>query len=252
MALLLKCGAIFLHIPKTGGSWVTEVLEDQGLVSRRICHIHADLHQVLRYQDLYRTVGKELSAHLKAFLPLNLKRRINRTLGQNTNEVLWPGQSEQVDRTPYIFCFVRHPVGWYESIWRYLSKWNWPNLGNPYDINDWHPKSLLNGLGNSDFNQFMRNVLAKRPGYVTEMYGWYTLPGVNFVGKQERLVDDLVLVLKELNVRFDEERMRSYRPINVTRKKADQIVWDQVVLEEVLQLEAAALKRYGYRCHKPV
>ena len=49
MAVMLKCGAIFLHIPKTGGSWVTDVLADQGLIKKQIGQIHADLVRVLYY-----------------------------------------------------------------------------------------------------------------------------------------------------------------------------------------------------------
>ena len=34
MALLLKGGAVFLHVPKTGGRWVGKVLEESGFAVR--------------------------------------------------------------------------------------------------------------------------------------------------------------------------------------------------------------------------
>ncbi len=246
MALLLKCGAVFLHLPKCGGSWVTEVLEEQKLVKRRICHIHADVSQVQRYLNVTRTISNELFDHVKAFFPLETKQKINQIVKPNNAMDEWPGQSKQIDRSPYMFCFVRHPLRWYESFWRYMSKHKWPKLGNKYDVNNWHPKALLNGTENNDFNQFMRNVLTTRPGFVTEMYGWYTLPAVNFIGKQEYLTDDLIIVLKQLNVRFDEERIRKYHRVNSSKTKSNKIVWDNQLLEEVTQLELAGIKRYGF------
>lgn len=246
MALLLKCGAIFLHVPKTGGSWVTKVLEDQGLVRRRICHIHADMHQVLRYLKVTKTIHHELLNYAKAFLSVKIKQRIKGILQKNNQKSVWPGQSEQIDSTPFIFCFVRNPFDWYESIWRYMNKWNWPNLGNPYDVHDWHPKAMLNNLGDQSFNKFIGNIIDKRPGYITEMYGWYTMPGINFIGKQEDLAVDLIAVLTQLNVKFDEGLIRSSKPVNVSKTKDDKIIWDNALREDILKLEYVAMRRYGY------
>ncbi|HRV93786.1 MAG TPA: sulfotransferase family 2 domain-containing protein [Anaerolineae bacterium] len=240
MALLLKCGAVFLHIPKTGGSWVTKVLDDQGLIERKICHIHADWFQALRYINIGTTVKQELSAHVKSHLSENFKRGLRQAVNNRKT-------NSEIDQSPYIFCFVRHPLKWYESFWRYMCAQNWPRLGNQYDVNDWHPNAILNGLGDPEFNQFVRNIIAKRPGFVTEMYGWYTWSGVNFVGKQERLVEDLLTVLRQLNVTFDEDRIRNYRPVNVSsQKNSNKIVWDESLHNEILRLESAAIRRYCY------
>lgn len=244
MALLLKCGAVFLHIPKTGGSWVTEVLEEQGLIQRHICHIHSDLHQVLRYLHISKTLSYELSAHIKPYISLDLKRKLNVWSRQVTFKSLQ--ETQVIDNTPYIFCFVRHPLHWYESFWRYMCKQKWPILGNQYDPNNWHPNAPLNGLGNTDFNQFVRNVIRMRPAYVTEMYGWYTLPGTNFVGKQENLAEDLITVLTELDVKFDSDRIRQHQPANVTESKSTPFRWDEQLCQDLLKLEMATFRRYGY------
>ena len=47
MSVLLKGGAVFLHIPKTGGSWVHKVLKDTGLSVGSFDHKHADFDRVL-------------------------------------------------------------------------------------------------------------------------------------------------------------------------------------------------------------
>jgi len=96
MALLLKSGAVFLHIPKTGGTWVTQVLEECGLIRCRFSHKHADLHRVM-YSPRYCPWQ-----HAKRCL------RFGRAWHAGVADA-------------YKFCFVRHPLRWYESWWRYMK-----------------------------------------------------------------------------------------------------------------------------------
>ena len=55
MAILLKCGAIFLHIPKTGGNWASNVLEENDLVFANIGGRHAGPEQLTGFERLFRT-----------------------------------------------------------------------------------------------------------------------------------------------------------------------------------------------------
>ena len=225
MALVLKGGAVFLHIPKTGGNWVTAVLRECGLVEGSIGTKHADINRVLFPSMSTRREIRRLRV---------LKRFVKRLLFYSRDK-------------PFMFCFVRHPLTWYESWFKYMSQSNcrWRNWGDEKDINRWHPGALLNGLGDSSFNQFVRNVIGKRPGYVTELYGWYTAPEVDFVGKQENLREDLIQVLNILNLEFDEDFVRNFRKVGVSPQE-DKITWDPDLREEVLKLEYAGIVRYGY------
>jgi len=76
--------AIFLHIPKTGGTWVTNYFRETGMIQEEI--------EILRESDVtpgYK--GMVYMAHIAADqLP-------------STNDL--------------IFCFVRHPLTWYRSYW---------------------------------------------------------------------------------------------------------------------------------------
>lgn len=47
MAVILKDGSVFLHIPKTGGTWVTSVLRELGLARCSIGHRHANWPHIL-------------------------------------------------------------------------------------------------------------------------------------------------------------------------------------------------------------
>ncbi len=223
MALLLKNGAIFLHIPKTGGKWVADVLTRSGHVKRKLSHKHCGIHQ------LYSPTNRDAPRTLKRFLR-----------GTGRASVSGP--------RPYLFCFVRNPLSWYESWFRYMSQpeMNWRNYGHEIDLRRWHPNSMLNGLGAADFNQFIRNVIAKRPGYVTELYGWYTTPQVNFIGKQESIREDLLAVLKQMNLSVDESLIYESARVGASKTPRQNVTWDPALNEEVKRLEYAGLVRYGY------
>ena len=222
MALVLKNGAVFLHVPKTGGNWITAILEDLGLVDRSIAHKHADIDHF--------------------FAPFYQNKKSKTTITKYIfRNVFFP-----CTKKPFMFCFVRNPLSWYESWFKYMSqpKMNWQNFGNERNIYGWHPNSMLNGLGNNDFNAFIENVINKRPGFVTEMYGWYTRPQMDFIGKQENLADDFMSVLKIMDLEFDEDFIRSYKPVGVSPES--DIVWDEGLKRKLAICEYAGLLKYGY------
>jgi hypothetical protein len=204
--------ALFLHVPKTGGNWVSDVLDENDLVFANVGGRHC-ADQMHEFEYFFRLSH----AYYKPNRPL------------------------------YRFCFVRHPLRWYESWFCMQQSLGWPTWGDsgghgglPY----WNPTVELDGLGNSDFNTFVANVIKHRPGFVTSMYNRYTARGAYFVGQQERLVDDLITVLRELRVQFDEQRIRAHAPANVSRPIP--IIWEPSLQQEMLRLEASAIQGYGY------
>jgi hypothetical protein len=219
MALLLKGGGVFLHVPRTGGNWVTTVLKEAGLVQRDIgYHKHLDWHRTADCRQL-QSFGTRL-----------LPRCFWRAFGAD-----------------FTFCFVRHPLSWYESWWRYMSqsKVNWKDFVDDSNPRYWHPNSALAGLGDADFGSFVRNVLSKRPGYVSEMFGWYAHPSIGMVGKQESLREDLVRALHLQNLNFDEQFFMEYPTVGVSQVQ-EEIVWEDSLRDEALRVEHATIARYGY------
>ncbi|QQE11248.1 hypothetical protein JD969_17390 [Planctomycetota bacterium] len=220
MALLLKNNAVFLHIPKTGGNWVRKVLEQQKLIKREIGHKHCDIDRVL--YDPYLTVN-----------PI-----------RSTSWVM-SGRKPTYPQ-PYTFCFVRHPIAWYESWFNYMTKrgWNdWPHRKGPID---WHPCAPLNKAANTDFRIFIYNIITQQPGYVTQLYSWYTKRGVTYVGKQESLVEDMIRILIDMKVDFNEQEIRDLSPINVSSSSTNSLSWDSQLQDEILKLEHSVLRQYKY------
>ena len=224
MALVLKNGSIFLHIPKTGGNWVTHVLKNQGLVEREISHKHSDLARTVSALSTPR------QATLKEFL---LRRPV---------DLRGPGEK------PFIFTFVRHPLRWYESWFKYQSQdtRNWKYWGEEGALSKWHPNASLNGLGSTSFSEFVRNVQVKKPGYVTELFFSYATPEVDFIGKQESIRHDLCAALEKAEIDFDANYILHEKKVGVSKPKAANITWDEPLREEVMRNEWPALRRFGY------
>ena len=235
MAVELIDGSIFLHIPKTGGTWVTEVLADCGLIKRKFAHKHLDAAR-LSLADRVAD-GKDL---LRELIWPKFKRKIVRGLGFQAPEPPFLPQGR------FCFMFVRNPLKWYESYWRYSVGLHWRAFDTADNPFQWHPLDDLRNLRNDDFNEYVRGIARKHPGFVAYLYGLYHAPQVRFVGRQESLVDDLVAVLRTLDLPFDEQFVRSRKPINVSRVSETAAVWDPELKREVERLEYAAFARYGY------
>jgi hypothetical protein len=226
MALLLKNNAVFLHIPKTGGTWVRNVLKEFDLVQGPLGHGHSDFERAYWHAKLHHD--------------LKVVRYIFR------RAIHSPRAQLIMKPDAFKFCFIREPLGWYESWWRFMMSIDWRILGDEADPHNWHPNSMLNGLGSPDFNTFMHNLNKKRPGYVTEMYGWYIRPGVNFVGKMENMVADLAKAFELMKIDIGEDRIRAVPRQNESPSHIAKPEWDPKVKRETLRLEYAGYVRYGY------
>lgn len=213
MAILLKGGGIFLHIPKTGGNWVAELLEVNNLVFAYFGEKHANLEQINSFERWFRLSQK----YAKPNKPFTK------------------------------FCFVRNPFSWYESWFKMQCQLNWPRWGSEPDV--WHPNAALNGLGSQDFNEFISNILKRCPGYVTQLYSWYTLPAIDFIGRQERLADDLIKILETLGADFDDDAIRKAARVN--KSEEIEIEWHPDLKKEIARTEYSVFKQFGYESLLP-
>jgi len=197
---LVGSNALFLHIPKTGGSWVEEALIRSGVQTEAPPTI-----QGVTYRH--------------CLLPMFEKRY------------------------PFEFTFVRHPLSWYESWWKFLAgTWTICEPGV------WHPQRTLERCSTDSFSEFIRLCIEHEPGYVSRMYEWYIGPVgfefVNYVGRFESLADDLVHVLRLLGETFSLDLVRGLDPLNVSRKLCGEPVWDPDLKRQMLAVEAPAIRRF--------
>lgn len=234
MALLLNCGAVFLHIPKTGGLWVRQVLEDEGLVHHRLpTHEHADMERVMNISRCGsdRQLGRYVAA-----------RRIEKVFRK------WPSLRLSTPDLPtdtFTFCFVRHPLKWYPSWYRYMIQEQWPEAKESPRIEKWTPFAPPRQCRGADFNDTMRRLAGHFPGYASSLFDRYAATNISFVGKQENLTEDLIAVLRKLNVNFDEDRIRGRGKINATKSPSSDL-WDPELKRLYEKLDYRAIYRFGY------
>jgi hypothetical protein len=215
MAELLRSGAVFIHVPKCGGNWVREALRELGLWRCRIGYKHSTPERI---NDVWRHHRMQFLRHLP------------------TRPDVTPGKL----RRAFKFCFVRNPLTWYESWWKFMAG-SW----HPWEVGRWHPQRPIDDCGDDDFNVFLENVLRVRPGYVSEMYGWY-VEGCHFVGRCESLASDLVRALEASGTRVAPGRLDRIPPSNVSESRLGAPAWNSELLRRIVASEEQAIERFGY------
>jgi len=148
-----------------------------------------------------------------------------------------------------VFAFVRHPAAWLRSFWRYNVKEKKTNsLNSWYEID---PAFDFRKAWSRDFETFIKRYLDHYPGRVGEVFDLYAGPAddpIDFIGRQERLVDDLVEALTRFDVPFDETKLRAHKRANqsASPKLNQASKYPPDLRAEVMQAEADTLRRYGY------
>lgn len=147
------------------------------------------------------------------------------------------------------FAFVRHPVPWYESLWKFV---NTPgaslDFGRP---GEWHPFKELPLVPGVPFDQFVAAIIASRPGFLTAMLEAYIgppgAPRVQAVGRCEELPGSLIGCLEKLDVSLDVRQRQTItrcKPVNVSRCQLGVPVWPASLKRDVLHLERAVIERW--------
>lgn len=133
----------------------------------------------------------------------------------------------------FSFCFVRHPVEWMRSSWAFR-----------YRIRGVGSTAPIHKLWVDEFQPFVLNVLKQYPdGYVTQLYQYYvgvSADGVDFIGRQENLVDALVRALTLAGEDFDEQALRSVGRRNVAAARPEMVelcALDKGIERDVLTTE---------------
>jgi hypothetical protein len=79
------------------------------------------------------------------------------------------------------------------------------------------------------------------------MYGWYAPPGeIDFVGRTESLVADLLEALKGAGIDVNEEAIRNTGKVNTSPRRVNRPDWDDDLRDAVRRLEAPVFERFEY------
>lgn len=224
MAILLE-NSLFLHVPKTGGSWVREALRSNPSYLE-ITHPNYSVH--LELTNVRKLLGGDTIPpgyvfHDAASCEVSLSLAEERLARFRSGEQL------------FTFAFVRHPAAWWPSFWRFRTTTHW-EMQHAVD-------SICRA---DDLDQFVRNVLREIPGWCSTMYEKFVGSSeepICFVGHQESLVDDLLTALKTADETINEQAIRSTAAQNVTSGKTNGNL-DPFLKGRLFEAERRAIERF--------
>jgi hypothetical protein len=206
---LLLPNSVFVHIPKTAGQWVAQAIINAGIDAREIGVVHASPDELV--------------------------------------------QSDAGVRRRIVFSFVRHPLTWYPSMWAHRMDDGW---NEPIDDPQWFTPKWIEFWADftarcrsETFAGFVRACTGAYPsGFVAMLYEAYTA-GCSYVGRYERLADDLVGILRAAGEDFDAARLVATPPQNVrggNRVRRGEASYDEDLAARVLETERNVLDRFAY------
>jgi hypothetical protein len=136
------------------------------------------------------------------------------------------------------FAFVRHPLDLYRSYWQFKMTYGWDD------------KNVMDQACCSEhFQTFVTCILERFPGIVSnsldEFFG-ENYDQVNFVGKYENLVDDLIFVLRIAGETYSEECIRKLPPCNVSDKTKYPAAFTPMLVRRIMISEQRMIERFGY------
>ncbi|SIS57531.1 hypothetical protein SAMN05421759_101516 [Roseivivax lentus] len=212
MALLLKDDIVYLHIPKTGGNWLTKILSDHDLVVASVSHKHAT------YDLIAGQVRQAKGGYFR-------------------RRVLPKGKLRYL-------AVVRHPMRWYESWFKYQTSKEFRRWGQPGQAANWHVMSPLNEITDDDFNTFLDKITTRAPGFVSGMYAAYCAASGAHILKNETIRDDLAAFNRAAGLGIPETAIFDSPAHGVSPRMT--LTWDPALFDRVARLEAAALAAHGY------
>lgn len=187
---------LFLHVPKTGGSYVAGALQATlGIPA-------------IDFSDSGDPRERRGHAGLRSFPDSDL----------------------------FTLAFVRHPLSWYRSFWSYRMRRGW-RMDHPLD----------RAARSEDFNEFAAGVTQRLPGYLSLLFGEFIGPReqpIDFIGRYERLTDDLCEALRLGGEPFDEDALRAYRPVNTTDYARHPVHYEPDVAWRLALAEHETIERF--------
>ncbi|MEW6754950.1 MAG: hypothetical protein AB1505_28800, partial [Candidatus Latescibacterota bacterium] len=123
---------------------------------------------------------------------------------------------------PFRFAMVRHPLSWYQSMWAHRVDEEWgpmddPAWFTPRWVEVW--AEFTKQCRAATFAEFVRACTSHYPqGFVSTLYDVYA-QDCGFVGKQERLPEDLIEALTRAGEEFEPRPVQQTPPRNVRARR---------------------------------
>ena len=217
-------GLLIQHIPRTGGTWVEKALDQ--LPMKKVKWVEKQPDWIPKKHAL-------LSHYFR----------------------------DQLACVKYVAAFVRCPVPYYSSVWRWLvdserRKQELRPGRSSAEITihsrSWHPHRtatiqwLEAGGLEGTFNDWVYLMLEKEPMWYTRLLEQYVGPPggefCDFIGRTENLTSDLILLLETLGYRFDVAMVTSTSRANQSKEPLGDI--DKSLISRIEDTEFQVIERF--------
>jgi len=232
-------GALFLHVPRTGGTWVQTALCRLGIRSRSCsnrCKNKYKLRMPFKHQHIF---------HIDPAIVTQMK---------------------------FVWTNVRHPVKYYESVWKWMTHLKrqiadaqtnsqrkvhtrrFKSLLNCSQRMEektrfvWHPHSECAKVYDSDFNVWVERMLETQGNWVTRLY-WLTTgpPGgewCHYIGRTSSITQDLFNVLELLGKELTQKDKDKVNQLSPRNAYDYDIEWRADLNKQMLHEERHTISRW--------
>lgn len=208
---------IFLHVPKTGGTWIRAALGRS----------RPDSFLVLQREDGERHLYLKEVQQLLSNLQSHTEYRGIRSSGKEAPQEELLKRLERISQEPQFVSFIRHPLSWWTSFWRYRQSKGWDD-NNEIDVQ----------CKSENFNTFIENVIRLKPGACSRLFrrfiGAECTQG-HLVGTQEYLREDIAFLLQHFGFLEDASITKELQALNVSSASAPGLQED--LKERLLETE---------------
>lgn len=206
--------AVFLHVPRTGGTWVLSALYT--------CRLRSTPWGVVEDRP---TMPR---AHRLPFFCVQ----------------------ETVPAA--LITFVRHPVAYYESVWKWIAfhdhaptKARWT----------WHPfrRAIETYEKDGTFERWVRRIVEEESCWYTRMLEDYVGPAgaeyCDYIGRTKTLQRDFVAAVKDVGIELDPARLAALDRLPLVNAVpaesfGDRLRWTDELRELVLRNERVTVSRF--------
>lgn len=207
------CGLLFQHVPRTGGTFVEQVVDGLGV-------------------EVNRWISKQ-----------------NSKLCPKKHSLLSHYYREQMVLVKRIACFVRHPVDYYVTTWQYLNEARSISSGRLQQMWvrwKWHPFRQAAMAYRPDFSEWVDALIEAEPGWATRLMAWYVGPEhgefCDFIGRTETLVPDLVELLTAVGHPVREDALLAAGRANAAKTSKPEV--SDLVRERICREERVLIRRF--------
>lgn len=194
---------------------------------------------------LFIAVPKTGSDAVTKFLKENVPNTYVSNGGKHWNKWMYPEVNPK-----YTFAFVREPVAWYRSYYKFVRKFYIDVYGSypKWEEGKFHIMRRWESYDYTSFRSMVESVYADEPSYYTRMVEYFTGPEngrmLDFIGKQENLTAGLCQVLREIGLGHLVNKCEQAMPrINVSGSEFE---IDKDLVDLIQQQEKPIYRRFGY------